>query len=79
MVSEAEKGSSYSRDMDSRLKVMKRRAGKINQATKSVSFSNSSSYKIVMLYDETKYRGERGNWRTRRAKEEVGQASAKWK
>lgn len=65
--------------MDSRLKVMKRRAGKINQATKSVCFSNSSSYEIAMLYDETKYRGERGNWRTRRAKEEVGQVSAKWK
>ena len=57
---EAEKGSSYSRDTDSSLKVMKMRVGKRNQATKSVFFSGSSPYATAMLYERTKY--QRREW-----------------
>lgn len=72
---EGEKGSSYSRDMDSSLNITKMRVGKRNQTTKSVLFSGSSPYETAMLYEGTKYQreGEPEN----QAREE-SQVSAKW-
>lgn len=57
---ETVKGSYYSRDTDSSLKVMKMRVGKRNPATKSVFFSGSSPYETAMLYKGTKYQRREG-------------------
>lgn len=58
---ETEKGSSYYRDTDSSLKVIKMRVGKRNQGTKSgVFFSDSSPYRIATLYEGTKYQRRDG-------------------
>lgn len=74
---EAEKGSSYSRDTDSSLKVTKTRVGKRNQTTKSGFFSSSSPYETAMLYQGTKYQRREGEPENETGEKE-GQVSVKW-